>query len=525
MQMTCCDASKDTRVDDLTGGILFTDAYQLTMAQVYFRLGIHERPALFEHFFRDYPDYGSHSAGYCVSAGLQTLAEWMPTARFGPREIDVLRGMVGRNKAPMFGEDFLAWLQRAGSFDGITLRALPEGRVAHPHIPLTVVEGPLALSQILETSLLNHINFQTLIATKAARVRESARTGMVLEFGLRRAQNGGGNAGTRAALIGGADFSSNVGMSLAMGVAPKGTHAHSLVQAVMALGMSELDAFRAYAESYPDDTLLLVDTVDTLNSGLPNAITVFEELRRKGHEPVGIRLDSGDLAYLTLQAAKMLDEAGFPDTSIVLSNNLDELVMWQIASQIRQEGPREGLDAEAVIKRLVFGVGTQLITSAGDSALGGVYKLVGLRDNGHWAPALKVSDSPEKTANPGHKRAWRMYDLRGKASADILGMADENLEAVPEIVLHHPTNYTKWRTVRREDVRLEPLHVDILREGRLVYEWPELQTLRETRQTDVARLDAGVRRLIHPHIYHVSLTGELWKLKQDLMLKVRQRGK
>ena len=510
-------------MERLANGILFTDAYQLTMAQVYFRLGIHERPALFEHFFRSYPHYGSHSAGYCISAGLQTLVEWMPSARFGAAELDVLQGLKGRHGARLFADDFLAWLQEAGSFERITLRALPEGRVAHPHVPLTVVEGPLAMAQILETALLNQINFQTLIATKAARVRESARSGLVLEFGLRRAQDGGGNAGTRAALIGGADFSSNVGMSAVLGIPAKGTHAHSLVQAAMALGMSELDAFRAYAESYPDDTLLLVDTIDTLHSGLPNAITIFEELRRKGHDPVGIRLDSGDLAYLTLHAARMLDQAGFHDASIVLSNNLDELVMWQIISQIRQEAPREGLDADEVIKRLVFGVGTQLITSAGEPALGGVFKLVALERDGHWTPALKVSDSREKTANPGHKRAWRLYDQRGKATADVLALADEDPASMPELVLHHPSDYTKWRRVERAEVEIEPLHVDILREGRLVYSWPSIADLRETRKADVARLDAGVRRLINPHIYHVSLTEALWDLKQELVSRARSR--
>lgn len=508
-------------MNDVASGILFTDAYQLTMAQVYYRLGIHERPALFEHFFRSYPEYGSHSAGYCISAGLQTLVEWMPTARFGEAEIDVLRRLKGRNQAPIYSDDFLEWLKSAGSFDRLTLRALPEGRVAHPHIPLTVVEGPLALAQILETALLNQINFQTLIATKAARVRESARTGMVLEFGLRRAQNGGGNPGTRAALIGGADFSSNVGMSAMLGLDPKGTHAHSLVQAVMALGMSELDAFQAYADVYPDDTLLLVDTIDTLGSGIPNAIKVFEGLRRKGHEPIGIRLDSGDLAYLSIQAAKLLNQAGFPKTSIVLSNNLDELVMWQIGSQIRQEAPREGLDAEDLIGRLVFGVGTHLITSAGDPALGGVYKLVAVRENDTWNPALKLSDSPEKVANPGHKRAWRLYDLRERATADVLALADEDLPSLAEITLRHPGDYTKWRRIKRDEVKIEPLHTEILREGKLVYEWPTLEAIRATRLADVSRLDAGVRRLIHPHIYHVSLTQALWDLKQELIMGAR----
>ena len=379
------------------------------------------------------------------------------------------------------------------------------------------------MAQILETALLNKINFQTLIATKAARVRESARDGLVLEFGLRRAQGDGGPAGTRATLIGGADFSSNVGMSAVLGIPSKGTHAHSLVQAVMALGMSELDAFRAYAEAYPDDTLLLVDTINTLGSGVPNAIKVFEELRRKGHEPVGIRLDSGDLAYLTIHAAQMLNQAGFPKASIVLSNNLDELVIWQIVSQIRQEAPREGLDPDEVVKRLVFGVGTHLITSSGDPALGGVYKLVALSRDGHWTPALKVSDSPEKTANPGHKRAWRIYDRRGKATADVLALADEDLPAMAEVMLHHPSDYTKWRAFHREEVEIEPLHVDVLREGDLVYTWPSLAELRETRKADIARLDSGVRRLINPHIYHVSLTEALWELKQELILRARGR--
>ena len=510
-------------MDRLTTGILFTDAYQISMAQVYYRMGIHERPALFEHFFRSYPDYGSHSAGYCICAGLQTLVEWMPSARFGEAELNVLRGLKGRDGRPLFAEDFLGWLDKACSFEQISLRAIPEGRVVHPHVPLTVVEGPLALAQILETALLNQINFQTLIATKAARVRESARGGTVLEFGLRRAQGAGGNMATRAALIGGADFSSNVGMSAVLGLPAKGTHAHSLVQASMALGLSEIDAFRAYAETYPDDTLLLVDTIDTLGSGIPNAIRVFEELRRKGHEPVGIRLDSGDLAYLTLQAAKMLDQAGFPATSIVLSNNLDELVMWQIISQIRQEAPREGLEPEVVIKRLVFGVGTQLVTSAGEPALGGVYKLVAVEHNGEWTPALKLSDSKEKIANPGFKRAWRLYDRRGKATADVLSLQSEDLHDMPEIVLRHPSDYTKWRTVKRDEVEIEELLVDILKEGHLVYEWPDLAQMRETRQEDVARLDAGVRRLIHPHIYHVSLTEALWDLKQQLVIRARAR--
>ena len=293
------------------------------------------------------------------------------------------------------------------------------GRIVHPNEPLTVVRGPIGIAQILETSLLNQLNYQTLIATKASRIHEIGRKRPVLEFGLRRAQGKGGNAGTRAALIGGADYSSNVGLSAIMGTSPKGTHAHSMVQLYMALGLGELEAFRSYAEVFPDDTILLVDTIDTLESGIPNAIRVFEELRLKGHEPGGVRLDSGDLAYLSIQTARMLNAAGFDKASIVLSNNLDELVIWQIITQISLEASRYGVDPDQLIGRLVFGVGTHLITSWGEPALGGVFKLVAVFDQGTWIPALKISDTPEKTPNPGEKRVFKIYDDRSFATADF----------------------------------------------------------------------------------------------------------
>lgn len=506
----------------LTHGILFTDFYQLTMAQVYFRMGIHEQPALFEHVFRSYPDYRRHQAGYCISAGLEPFVDWMHNARVGDNEIERLRAQRTAGGQPMFDDAFLRWLQQHGAFDSLTIRAIPEGRVVHQTVPLTVVEGALATAQIVETALLNQINYQTLIATKAARIRESVGSGPIMEYGLRRAQNGGGNAATRAALIGGADVSSNVGMSIALGLPPKGTHAHSLVQASIALGMSEYDAFRAFAETYPDDTVLLVDTIDTLHSGVPNAIKVFEALRRKGHQPGGIRLDSGDLAYLSIQAARMLNDANFPDVRIVLSNNLDELVIWQILTQIRQEAPLEGLDADALIKRLTFGVGTKLVTSEGAPSLGGVYKLVALRTGDVWQPAMKLSESPEKVTNPGHKRAYRLYDRRGRATADLLALENESVDDMEQIVLRHPSDITKQRTVQRNEVTIEPLHVDIMRDDEDVYDWPSLDAMREQRRADIARLDPGVRRLIHPHIYHVSLTQRLWELKYNLMASARQ---
>jgi len=502
----------------LTEGILFTDQYQLSMAHLYYRTGLHEKRVQFDHFFREYPNYGAHQAGYCINAGLEWLLDWMHDARFGDQEIDYLKTQTGRTGKRLFAGDFLDWLGRSGTFDSLTLQAVPEGRVIHPNEPVTVVQGPLAMAQILETALLNHLNYQILIATKAARVAESAQGQVVLEFGLRRGQDRGANAGARAALIGGAHFTSNVGVSRLLGYPPKGTHAHSMVQVFTALGGTELDAFRHYAEVYPDDCLLLVDTINTLESGVPNAIRVFEELRRRGHEPVGIRLDSGDLAYLSIQAARLLNDAGFPDTTIVLSSDLDELLIWQITAQIGREAPRYGVDPDRLLSRLVYGVGTRLITSWGDPALGGVYKLVAVEDQGRWLPAIKVSDSAAKMPNPGHKLAWRLYDRRGKATADLLSLPDEDPGHMDQVTLHHPSDHTRIRTLPQHEIaEAEPLLVDILREGKLVYDLPSIEAIRRRREADLARLDPGVRRLINPHLYHVSLTDRLWTLKQSLI--------
>ncbi|MCC7361620.1 MAG: nicotinate phosphoribosyltransferase [Anaerolineales bacterium] len=504
-------------------GILYTDEYQLTMAQVYFRLGLHETPAQFDHFFRHYPDYGDHQAGYCINAGLEWLLDWMRQARVRPADLDHLRGQRDRAGRPIFDQPFLRWLGEYGNFDALSLAAIPEGRVVHPNEPLSVVRGPLAMAQILETALLNLLNYQTLIATKASRIHDVARGGTVLEFGMRRGHAQGVNAGGRAALIGGAHFSSNVGLSHVLGYPPKGTHAHSLVQAFMALGEGELGAFRAYAEVFPDDCLLLVDTISTLESGVPNAIRVFEELRAGGHVPVGIRLDSGDLAYLSIQAAKQLDAAGFENTSIVLSNNLDELIIWQIITQIQEEAPQYGVDADRLIKRLVYGVGTGLITSRGASALDGVYKLVAIQQRGAWLPAIKVSETPEKTLNPGHKRVWRLYDQRGKATTDLLGLSTETPDLMDPVVLHHPVNHTRYRNLRRADLSaVEPLLVDILVAGQLVYDLPDIEAMRAARLADLERLDPGVKRLVNPHIYHVSLSEQLWNLKQSLAQAAQQ---
>lgn len=506
-------------------GILYTDQYQLTMAQLYFQMGMHETAAQFDYFFRDYPDYGSHKAGYCVSAGLEWLLRWMQNVSFRKKDIEFLSNQVTRAGKKLFSKDFLKWLQDAGHYSRLSIRAIPEGRVVHTNVPIAVVEGPLASAQILETALLNHLNYQILVATKAARIRDSGRGQLLLEFGARRGHHTGVNAGARAALIGGADFTSNVGISHVLGLDPKGTHAHSMVQAFLALGMTELDAFRAYADLYPDDCLLLVDTINTLESGIPNAIQVFEELQRKGHKPVGIRLDSGDLAYISIEAAKMLDQAGFPDAVIVLSNELDELNIWQILAQIEEEAPRQGVDPDSLIKRLAYGVGTRLITSAGESSLGGVYKLVGLQKEGDWVPAIKISESPAKTPTPGNKQVWRIYDNRHKATADLIALKNEDPRKQDPVVLHHPAEEGVDRKVGKNMIsEMEPLLAEILQQGDVVYDLPSMAQMRETRHSDMERLDAGVKRLMNPHIYHVSLTEELWNLKQELIQSVKSRS-
>ncbi|HHY58651.1 MAG TPA: nicotinate phosphoribosyltransferase [Chloroflexi bacterium] len=504
-------------------GILFTDQYQLTMAQLYFRHGLHEMEVQFDHFYRRNPDYDQHQAGYCINAGLEWFLDWMQQAHFRESDIEYLRGHRNAQGNRLFADDFLAYLRSHGDFNGLSIRAIPEGRVVHPNTPLTIVRGPMAMAQIIETPLLNKLNYSTLVATKASRLVEASRGGAILEFGLRRAQGEGANDGTRAALIGGAHFSSNVGVSHVLGLPPKGTHAHSMVQLMMALGEGEIGAFRAYAELYPDDCLLLVDTVDTLQSGVPNAIKVFEELRRKGHRPAGIRLDSGDQAYLSIQAAKMLDEAGFDECAIVLSSDLDELVIWQIITQIQHEAPRYGVDADKLIKRLVYGVGTRLITSWGEPALGGVYKLVAVKKGDDWSSAIKISESPSKTPTPGAKQAWRIYDQRQKATADLLTLEDEVIDPTAPLVLRHPSDHTKLRTLQPGQIsRIEPLHAEIVRQGKLVYDLPPLEELRRRRIADVEALDPGVRRLVNPHIYHVSLSEALWGLKQELIAEARR---
>ncbi len=506
----------------ITEGILFTDQYQLVMAQLYYKHGYHKKTAQFDHFFRNYPDYGTHKAGYCINAGLEWFIDWMQNSSFGKDEISKLKNLKNSNGKNVFHDDFLNWLKKEGNFNSISLKAIPEGRVVHPNVPLTIVQGPIAMAQILETALLNQINFQTLIATKASRIKEMGKGQPLLEFGARRAHDRGANAGVRGALIGGADFTSNVGISLVLGYPPKGTHAHSMIQLFLALGESEEKAFEAFADLYPDDTILLVDTINTLESGIPNAIKVFEKMRKKGQKPSAIRLDSGDLAYLSIKASKMLNEAGFEDVKIVLSNELDEMNIWQIITQISEEAPKQGMDADSIIKRLMYGVGTRLITSSGDPALGGVYKLTAVKDKKEWLPAIKLSETTEKIPNPGNKQVWRLYNGSNKATADLISLFDEDINNKKDIILRHPSIPAKKRIIKEKDcTKIESLLIGVIKEGKLVYEFPEIDEIRKLRQNDIDQLDSGVKRLINPHYYHVSLSENLWNMKQDLIEKMK----
>lgn len=515
------------RRDDsqLLGSILATDQYQLTMAQLYWKEGLADRRAQFDYFFRSYPDYGTHQAGYCIAAGLGWLLEWMETARFGDVELEALRSQRNADGERRFDEGFLDWLRENGDFSSIELSAVPEGRVVHANAPVAVARGPIAMAQILETPLLNRLNYPTLIATKASRVKEAARGGLVMEFGMRRGPEGGADAGGRAALIGGCDFTSNVAVSHVMGIDPKGTHAHSLVQAFMALGLGELEAFRRYASLYPNEAILLVDTIDTLESGIPNAIEVFTELREQGHSPVGVRLDSGDLAYLSVQAAKMLNDAGFEDLAIVISSDLDELSIWSILSQMEEEAPRYGLDRDSLVERMTFGVGTRLITSKGDSALGGVYKLVAIDDlEGSWEPAIKVSEDLEKIPIPGEKQVVRVYDQRGLSSADVVALVDEDLSQADSLELHHPHRDVHRSMSSNEIAEMESLLELVFKDGKRRDGNPDLDAIRERRASDLNRLDTGVRRLVNPHIYHVSLTDRMKELQRDLVAQATNGG-
>ena len=467
---------------------LLTDLYQLTMVGGYVREGKKDQWASFDYFFRSIPDNG----GYCILAGLADVVEYLRTLRFTQDDLSYLDSLG------IFSGLFFDYLENF-KFSG-DLWAIPEGTVVFPHEPLIRVTAPLPEAQLIETTLLNVMNFQTLIATKGARLRWAAHGDPVIDFGLRRAQGpDGALMASRAAYIGGVDATSNVMAGRFYGIPVRGTHAHSWVESFP----GELEAFRAYARIYPDACLLLVDTYDTLSSGVPNAIRVGQELRQRGYELLGIRLDSGDLAYLSKEARRLLDDAGFPDAVIVASSDLDE---W-IVESLKRQGARVGM----------WGVGTRLVTSYSSPALGGVYKLTAMDEDGTgMVPKIKRSDNPEKIINPGLKKVYRMYDGQGQMRGDVMFLGDESRPEAQSFRAYHPMfphvykNYPKGFEMRE-------LMVPIFQKGELLYDLPRVHDIRDYALKNLEELDGAYKRFQNPHTYHVSLSPSLFAIKQRLL--------
>lgn len=470
---------------------MMTDLYELTMMNGYLRYGKDKNRACFDLFYRRRGDV----TAYAVSAGLEQVIEYVQNLRFTQEDIEYLRSLA------IFDDAFLSYLSDF-HFTGEIL-AVPEGTIVFPDEPILRVIAPIMEAQLLETALLNIINHQTLIATKAARVVQSARGDKVLEFGLRRAQGpDAGIYGARASIIGGCQATSNVLTGQLFGVPVGGTHAHSWVMSFE----DELSAFRAYADVFPDNCLLLVDTYDTLGSGVPNAITVFKELRARGKEPVGIRLDSGDLAFLSRQARVMLDDAGFPNAKIFASGDLDEEVIWDLKAQ------------GAAID--VWGVGTRMITSMDNPALGGVYKLSAEEVDGTFIPRIKISENPAKITNPGVKQLYRFYDRRsGKALADLLALDEEDFSSGEPLEIFDPEN--TWKRMTLCDYRMRQLLVPVFENGELVYDSPALSEIAAYAKQEMETFWDEYKRLNRPHRYKVDLSQRLYDLKLQLLANRR----
>ncbi len=464
---------------------LLTDLYQLTMMNAYLEAGIAERSSVFDIFYR-----GNDNIEYAVAAGLDTAIEYINNLHFSDDDIAYLRSLN------LFKEAFFNAIKDF-KFTG-DIYAVKEGEFIFPTEPILTVKAPLFQAQLLETALLNIINHQTLIATKATKITQEAKGGAVMEFGLRRAQGpDAGIYGSRASIIGGCKSTSNVLAGQMFDIEVAGTQAHSWVMSFP----TEIDSFRAYAKSYPDGCMLLVDTYDTLRSGVPNAIKVFDELRGKGYEPIGIRLDSGDLAYLSKRARKMLDDAGYPQAKIVASGDIDE----NILSSLHQQGAK--ID--------VWGIGTKLITSAPNPALGGVYKLAAIEENGVWAPKIKISDTQEKITNPGLKTTYRIYDEENMAVADLICLKDEVFDLEQPLTIFHPVDTWKKTTFTKYTMR--NLMTDIFIGGKQVYTSPNLHDTAEYASKVRGEFWEEYCRLTNPHIYKVDLSDKLYELKHLLI--------
>jgi len=481
---------------------LLTDLYQLTMAQGYFLAG-RARPgaedeAVFHLFFRKLPFEG----GYAVAAGLEDAVAYLRSFLFREEDCAYLAGLRGSDDRPLFQPAFLDHLR--GCRLRLDIDAVPEGSLVFAHEPLVRVKGPLLEAQLVETTLLNAINFSTLVATKAARICQAARGKPVMEFGLRRAQGpDGALTASRAAFVGGCDATSNVLAGQRFGIPVRGTHAHSWVMSFA----SELEAFEAYGDAVPNASIFLVDTYDTLD-GVDHAIAAGKRLRAQGHALGGIRLDSGDLAWLSLEARRRLNAAGFPEARIVASNDLDE----HLIESLHHQG--------AAID--VFGVGTKLVTGGDSPALGGVYKLAAVRTaGGAWQPRVKISEHAAKTSIPGILEIMRFRDpVTGALVADAICEEGTPREAITEIV--DPTDPYRRRTLG-EPLAGTPLLVPIMRRGKLVGALPTVQEARDRAAADLAALSPSSRRLQNPHTYPVGLEASLSERRTALVAAARAR--
>lgn len=469
---------------------LLTDLYQLTMMNGYYREKKHETEAVFDVFFRE-----NGIITYSLAAGLMQAVEYVRNIRFGEEEIAYLRSLG------LFDEGFLESLS-GFRFTG-DIYAVPEGTMVFPGEPILTVKAPIWEAQLVETAILNIVNHQTLIASKAAKICYAAKGDSVMEFGLRRAQGpDAGIYGARAAVIGGCSSTSNVLAGKEFGIPVAGTHSHSWVMNFK----DEYTAFKAYAECYPDACLLLVDTYDTLKSGVPNAIRVFDELRAAGHEPRGIRLDSGDLAYLSKKARAMLDAAGYPDAKICASGDLDE----HSVQSLKEEG--------AAID--FWGIGTKLITSSDMPALGGVYKLAAIYEDGRMIPKIKVSDNAAKITNPGFKNVYRIYSENGKAQADLVALRSERFDTSKPLTIFHPVE--TWKKTTFQNYTLRPLQEEIVKGGRVVYEFPDMDAIKDYARREMDSFWSEYKRLNMPHIYKVDLSDELYRLKTSMLECIRE---
>ena len=467
---------------------LLTDFYELTMANGYFANGMKDKIAYFDMFFRNIPDEG----GFAIMAGIEQLIEYLSDLKFTDEDIEFLRS---KN---IFDEEFLQYLKNFRFTCDVW--AVPEGTPIFPNEPIVIVRGPVIEAQFIETMVLLIINHQSLVATKANRIVRASQGRAVMEFGSRRAQGTAAAIyGARAAYIGGCVGTACTISDKEFGVPALGTMAHSWVQ----MFPTELDAFRAYARTYPSECTLLVDTYNVLKSGVPNAIKVFrEEIVPRGFRPKGIRIDSGDITYLSKKARKMLDEAGFKDCKIIASNSLDEYVI------------RDMLIHGAQVD--LFGVGERLITSKTSPVFDGVYKLVAVEENGRIVPRIKVSENTAKITNPGFKTLWRFFDNEtGTAIADLISEHDEVIDESQPYELFDP-EYT-WKRKTVTNFRAEKLLVKIFDKGRCVYESPKMEDIRRQCMEKVNKLWDEVKRFEYPHRYYVDLSLKLWNTKDRLL--------